>query len=210
MNNFRKEVCVESFSEALYAWELQADRLELCSHLDKDGLTPPIEMVRIVVNAIDIPVKVMIRPREGNFVYSKAEIDEMCASIEKFKELKVAGFVLGVLKKDDTINETALKKLLKATGDIPVTFHKAIDKTYDILQSVETLKKYSQVKYILTSGGEATADAGLEMLKKMHDAADYVLEIIPAGNITDRNVNRLHAKLQQPYYHGRKLVGKLL
>ncbi len=210
MINFRKEVCVESFSEALYAWELKADRLELCSHLEKDGLTPPIEMVRLVINAIDIPVKVMIRPREGDFVYSKAEIDQMCASIGEFKSMKIAGFVLGVLKKDASINETALKKLLKATGDIPVTFHKAIDQTYNILESVEVLKKYPSVKYILSSGGAETAEAGLDMIIKMHDIADYELEIIPAGNITDKNVNRLHSKLHQPYYHGRNLVGKLL
>ena len=35
-----KEVCVETYREALFAEQLGADRIELCSSLDQDGLTP--------------------------------------------------------------------------------------------------------------------------------------------------------------------------
>ena len=35
-----KEVCVETYQEALFAEQLGADRIELCSSLDQDGLTP--------------------------------------------------------------------------------------------------------------------------------------------------------------------------
>jgi copper homeostasis protein len=209
MNSFRKEVCVESFSEALLAWERRADRLEICSHLNLDGLTPPPDMVRIVINAVEVPVKVMIRPREGNFVYTEAEIDQMCKCIAEFKSINIAGFVLGVLTAEGEVDEDNLQKLITAAGDTPITFHKAIDQTNSILDSIAILKKYPQIKYVLTSGGAATAQEGIPMLKQMQEVAEWDLEIIPAGSITDENVESLHAELDFSYYHGRRIVGKL-
>ncbi len=38
-----KEACVETFKEALLAEQNGADRIELCSDLANDGLTPPVE-----------------------------------------------------------------------------------------------------------------------------------------------------------------------
>ena len=209
MINYRKEVCVESFSEALLAWELRADRLEMCSNLAQDGLTPPLNMVRLVIDAVEIPVKVMIRPRKGDFVYSVEEIIAMCQSIREFRKLNVAGFVLGVLTPENKIDEDALRVFCKAAGPLPITFHKAIDKSTSILESVTTLKAFSQVKYILTSGGSNTASEGVTTLKRMQEIAEWDLEIIPAGKITIDNVESLHSELDFPYYHGRKLVGTL-
>ncbi|MBN2829053.1 MAG: copper homeostasis protein CutC [Candidatus Cloacimonetes bacterium] len=209
MISYRKEACVESFSEALLAWERKADRLEICSHLELDGLTPSPEMVGIVVNAVEIPVKVMIRPRSGNFIYNDAEIKQMCECIARFKEINIAGFVLGALTPEGKIDEKALQTLITAVGEIPITFHKAIDLTTSLLDSVNVLRKYPQVKYILTSGGADNAFQGIPMLKKMQEQAEWDLEIIPAGSITDENIEALHQELDFQYYHGRRIVGKL-
>ncbi len=40
MKNHLIEVCVDTFSDALAAESKGANRIELCSHLSLDGLTP--------------------------------------------------------------------------------------------------------------------------------------------------------------------------
>ena len=62
-----KEACVEGCEEAIQAKIMGADRIELCSSLHEDGLTPERKTMTSVLEAINIPVKIMIRPRPGNF-----------------------------------------------------------------------------------------------------------------------------------------------
>ena len=77
MRNIVKEACVERLDEAILAEKNGANRIELCSRLDLDGLTPHRNMIKDVINSVKIPVKVMIRPRAGNFVYHDQELDVM-------------------------------------------------------------------------------------------------------------------------------------
>ena len=72
-----KEACVQTLDEALIAQQNGADRIELCSRLDLDGLTPSRDLIRSVKSKLTIPIKVMIRPRAGNFVYNNQEIEQM-------------------------------------------------------------------------------------------------------------------------------------
>ena len=62
-----KESCVETYDEAMNAEIRGADRIELCSRLDLDGLTPSKELVKRLVSDLTIPIKVMVRPRKVIF-----------------------------------------------------------------------------------------------------------------------------------------------
>ena len=75
--NFIKEACVESFEGAVAAEKNGADRIEICSNLELDGLTPSREIVRKLIKSLNIPIKVMIRPKAGDFCYNKKEIKKM-------------------------------------------------------------------------------------------------------------------------------------
>ena len=85
--NYIKEACIENIDQAVHAEKNGADRLELCAHLELDGLTPPISLLESVLNKIDIPVRVMVRLREGDFHYSEQEVAEMIDQIEIFKKI---------------------------------------------------------------------------------------------------------------------------
>ena len=71
------EAAVESRADALAALAGGADRLELCADLDVGGTSPAPALVAEVLARVRVPVLVMIRPRAGNFVYSRAELDRM-------------------------------------------------------------------------------------------------------------------------------------
>ena len=59
--NICLEACVENLEEAILAEKKGANRLELCSRLDLDGLTPNFNLTKKVLKKISIPIKVMIR-----------------------------------------------------------------------------------------------------------------------------------------------------
>ena len=92
-----KEACIQSYDEALIAQKSGAHRIELCSQISLDGITPKKDLIKKIVSSIDIPIRVMIRPRLGNFDYSEDELKLMENDIAYCKRLGVDGVVFGVL-----------------------------------------------------------------------------------------------------------------
>lgn len=209
MNPFIKEACVENLSQAKSAEKNGANRIELCSHLEVGGLTPSEELISMVLNHVNIPVRVMIRPRAGNFLYSEKEIFQMEASIEFCKRAGVEGVVFGILKQDHCLNIQAIRELISAAFPLKVVIHKAIDNTPDPLQSVRELAELGGVDTILTSGGFATAFEGKENLREMLKICGNEVELMPAGKITKDNLLDFHQHLEARAYHGRSIVGTL-
>ena len=207
MINFIKEACVESLEEALKAERLGADRIELCADLSQDGITPGKEVIRKAKEQLLIPIRVMIRPRGGNFVYAKAEYNEMKQDVEFCKEIGVEGVVFGILKEDKTLDIERISSLVEVAKPLKVVIHKAIDETPDILKATQELTNINGISTILSSGGKATAKDGILALKSMIDIAGNKLEIMPAGRVTYKNLDEIHKSVGAKAYHGRQIVG---
>jgi len=205
------EACVESVDEAILAAAQGAMQLEVCSNLDKDGLTPEIQLIKEVIEKVHIPVKVMIRNRQGNFNYTKEDIKLMVESTQQIKTLPIAGIVFGanIIDADgNTIMDmNAVFQICKAAHPLPVTIHKAIDECTDMIKEVKALKEVSNIEYILTSGGAKTAIEGKKMLAAMQREGGNNIHIIAAGKITPSNLMALHKAVNLKYYHGKKIVG---
>lgn len=210
ISDILKESCVETVSECRNAQLAGAQRLELCASIDKDGLTPDTATVIEVLKEVTIPVKVMIRCREGDFFYNKEEMLVMLRSIADLKKLKIAGFVFGALKNSGGILEPDLEKtriISEAAFPVPVTFHKAIDLCSDILQETQKLCHSGLINSILSSGGAAAAEEGLPMLNKMHEICRKAgVELIGAGKITQQNLPYFTVNSSISSFHGRKIV----
>ncbi len=203
---YKIEVCIDNYNDALKAINSGAHQLEVCSHLDLDGLTPDIELVEKLLSFADKELKVMIRPRGGNFIYTSEEKMVMRQEVELFSDLGITHFVAGMLLQDNTIDIQGMQNLTENI-ESEFTFHKAIDSVEHILDQLELLSAIEKVKYILTSGGEVTATEGKDVLKKMVDEYKSRFKIIPAGKITDENLTHIHAYIGAEYYHGRKILG---
>ena len=91
-----------------------------------------------------------------------------------------------------------------------VTFHKAIDITFDILNAIEKLVPITGVTSILSSGGENTAYHGKERMKEIINRFRNQFNIIVAGSITENNLAAIHNFIGAKEYHGRKIVGNLI
>ena len=63
------EVCAGDLTSAQAAAQGGAQRIELCSALQLDGLTPSAETIEGARRIEGLKLHVLIRPREGDFVY---------------------------------------------------------------------------------------------------------------------------------------------
>ena len=209
MQDFCKEVCVDNVKDAMRAVDLGANRIEYCSKLSEEGLTPEIEDVKYLLKNIKIPLRIMIRPHSKSFKYSEQDISIMLRDISNFKKIDVDGIVIGCLKEDDEIDIKKTNLLIDKARPLKVIFHKAIDMTSDPLKSLKNLIKNSNVDGVLTSGGFKKAEDGVKLLKKMLDICPINFELIIAGKITSENINKINQKLSAKFYHGKKIVGVL-
>lgn len=200
-----KEVCVESFSEALAAEKRGADRIELCDNLYLGGTTPSYGTIKMAMEKLTIPAFPIIRPRGGNFHYSKEEIEIMKEDIKVCKSLGAKGVVLGVLTTDNKVDFETLKELVDLASPMEVTFHKAID---ELENPVEVIDRFVEigVKRILSSGTKETALEGKDILNAMIKKADNRIIILIAGKVTSDNFEEVAAAIPSTEYHGKKII----
>ncbi len=208
-NPIIREVCIDSYEQSKQAILLGADRLELCSKLHLDGLTPNKEDVYKIIKNIKIPVKVMIRCRGGNFIYDDNEISLMETDIDLFKSIGIKKVVLGALTNFNTIDIETTIRLVDKASPMEVTFHKAIDCTQDILGQIKILSKIKGIKSILTSGGAKTAEKGARKINQMIKFFGDRFKFIVAGSVTNTNLDKLSKGIKTNEFHGKKIVGNL-
>lgn len=196
------EAAVDSQAAALAAEAAGADRLELCGDLDAGGVTPPATLLERVLATCRIPVFVMIRPRPGSFVYSPAEVETMVAGISLVRGTSASGIVTGALHNGRTIHASVLRALVAAAGPLPVTFHRAFDEVADSAGALEVLAALG-IRRVLTSGGAATAEAGVPAIAGLVRRAAGRLEVIAGGGVTGANAGEIVSKTGVRELHAR-------
>jgi copper homeostasis protein len=204
-----KEACVEGLAEALRAQELGADRVELCENLAVGGTTPSWGTLHCCKKYLTIPVIAMIRPRGGNFVYDKAELEIMAEDISACLSAGVDGIAVGLLTPGGEIDMNGLYNLVKLAGNLQVTFHKAIDEIRNIEKEFLRLRDSGLVQRVLTSGGAPTAMEGKDMLNRMASLSGSKIKILAAGKVTHLNLPEIARLIDTDEFHGKKIVGEL-
>lgn len=153
------EVCVDSLASARAAVAGGADRLELCSALAVGGLTPYAQLLRQIRQESDIPVRCLMRPRAGDFLYSPEEIDLMAKQIAELRLSGADGVVIGCLDALGRLDAAALAPLLKAAKGLSLTLHRCIDVSADPLQCYRNAWELG-FDTVLTSGAAANCRQG--------------------------------------------------
>ena len=181
------EVCAESYEYSLKAEKAGADRIELCKELHLDGLTPEYESAKRTIDSLNIPVFILIRPREGDFIYSNKEFELMKSDITKFKEMGCKGIVSGVLNSDNSIDLKRTKEMVELSKPLEFTFHRAFDIVKDPVEEIENLIKMG-IDRVLTSGQKEKAIDGLVLLEQLIRISNNRILIMPGGGISKNNL----------------------
>eukprot|EP01084_Bolivina_argentea_P111832 199459_1 len=196
------EICIDSVKSAYNAFNGGANRVELCSSLLEGGLTPSIGTIIQVLKCVPkIDVHVMIRPRNGDFLYDKNEMDIILNDIQQIIKLKqsnlypnLKGIVSGFVDENGNIDANNLQICLKQihNTDLQFTFHRAFDMTIDAIKSLNICINCG-VNRILTSGLNINVEKGLkcilDMIKYCKDNNfDNKIIIAIGGGINIKNI----------------------
>lgn len=184
------EICVESVNRAVAADLGGADRIELCHDLYSGGVTPSAATMEAARRQVRIPIHVLIRPRSGDFIYSRQELETMKREIGMAKDLGMDGVVLGVLDEKGRIDGRRTTILVKLAHPLPVTFHRAFDLCPDPTQSLRAVMETGATR-LLTAGGKAGVTSGLATLTELITTAGNRMVIMPGGGIRAANVQRI-------------------
>ena len=194
------EVCCGDLQSVRAAIEGGAHRVELCEALELDGLTPSEAMMESAIG-MGIPVQVLIRVREGDFVYSKDEICKMRNDIRLARKLGAAGVVIGALMPDGSIDEEAIRCMMDEAEGLSVTFHRAFDVCHEPEEALEKIISLGCHR-LLTSGQATTAELGIPMLKKLVKQADGRIIIMPGAGVNPQNASRILEETGALEIHG--------
>lgn len=204
------EVCCGNLDSVKAAVEGGAQRVELCSRLDLDGLTPLWEELREARSLFPtLKIHALIRPREGDFCYSPEEFAQIKADMDKALELGADGLVLGALTPDGDIDVAALRDLLPQGPAL--TFHRAFDVCRSPFQALEEIEALGFHR-ILTSGQAPSAREGVDLLRELQQRAGLI--ILPGGGVNPQNARsildlsgcrELHASASTLLPDGRKV-----
>lgn len=186
----RIEICTNGYQSVINAQNNGAHCAELCESLEVGGVTPSYGTLKKVASDMKIPVRVLIRPRSGNYIYNDEELEMMCSDIALIKELGYEGVVIGALDEKGNLDVEKIKAMMKAGEGMKFTFHRAIDACNDPLETLATLVDLGFDK-VLTSGCKPKAVDGIDMIRQMQEKFGDKIRIMAGGGVNVGNVMKI-------------------
>lgn len=182
MTHITLEICVDDALGITAATTGGADRIELCAALALGGLTPSAGLMALAAEG-PLPALAMIRPRAGDFVYSRAEIRAMCIEIAAVRAAGLTGVVIGASRPDGRLDADVLAELVAQAQGLDITLHRAIDLAPDPAEAMALCARLG-IKRVLSSGGALAAADGIGRLQSMQRAS---ISVMPGGGINAVN-----------------------
>lgn len=194
------ECCVDSVESALQAEKGGADRLELCSNLIIGGTTPTLALFRQIREHTNIRTHVLVRPRFGDFLYTKQELHIIAKEIDMFRKAGAEGIVIGCLTPDGSLDCEAMHFLIDYAGQMTVTLHRAFDMSKDPFQTLELAKELG-IHTILTSGCQASCLDGIDLLRQLDEKSNGEITLMAGAGIQESSVRILRKKTNLTAFH---------
>jgi len=184
------EIGAYNIESALIAQRYGADRVELCSGFAEGGLTPGPGMIKLARKLLSIELYIMIRPREGDFLYTDHEFETMIEDVIFAKNAGADGIVTGLLLANGNVDEKRTRMLVEIAHPMRVTFHRAYDMTNNPYKALETIISTGTTR-ILTSGQKPDAIQGAGLIVKINEQAAGRIKIMAGCGIKDYNVSEI-------------------
>lgn len=187
------EICAFSLESCQIAQEAGANRIELCGGMNEGGTTPSAGLVNLACKQISIPIRIMLRPRGGDFCYSENEWLTIYEDFEAYKNAGAEGFVIGALTPEGDVDTENLGKFLemarKTNDTLKFTFHRAFDVCKDPFEALEQLIDLG-FDTILTSGQKNFASDGISLLEELVKKAHKRIEIMAGSGVNAQNAKK--------------------
>jgi copper homeostasis protein len=191
MNHYLIECCANSIQSAINGEKGGANRIELCANLELGGLTPHRKDILKTKKVLNIPIYVLIRPRDGDFVYSQNELSKMLSDIQFCKKIGCDGVVIGALNKNGSIHIEQTIRLANAAKPMSVTFHRAFDEGNDLRKNLEDVITCG-CNTLLTAGQSENINSGISNLKQLVTLAKGRIVILAGSGMNHTNAEALY------------------
>ena len=191
MNHYLIECCANSIQSAINGEKGGANRIELCANLELGGLTPHREDILKTKKVLNIPIYVLIRPRDGDFVYSQNELSKMLSDIQFCKKIGCDGVVIGALNKNGSIHIEQTIRLANAAKPMSVTFHRAFDEGNNLQKNIEDVITCG-CHSLLTAGQSKNVNSGISNLEQLVKLAKGRIAILAGSGLNHTNVEALY------------------
>ncbi|GAA3864715.1 copper homeostasis protein CutC [Streptomyces lacrimifluminis] len=187
------EVIALGVEDAVAARAGGADRLELVTDMAADGLTPTVAAFAGIRDAVDIPLRVMLRLADG---FGAGDVDRLAGVAGELRGAGAEEFVLGFLGADGGVDLAAVERVVGEIEGCRWTFHRAIDHAVDRDALRKQLDGLPGLDTYLTAGSAAGVDDGLPTL--LAEAArggepGYEQRLLVGGGLRLEHVPRLRA-----------------
>ncbi len=200
------EIATSDFSTTRSAVVGGADRIELCANLAEGGTTPSFAMIKKCREAFPVALFPIIRPRGGDFLFTKDEFDIMLQDVLVCKQLGCDGVVIGLLNMDGSIDVVRTEQLVEAAYPMSVTFHRAFDRCKEPFTALEQLIELG-CERILSSGQQPNVTDGVEQVAELNKKAGGRIIIMPGSGVRKENIKMLAEKTGCVEFHS-SLRGK--
>lgn len=186
------EICCGSAQDCLAAQAGGADRIELNSALALGGLTPTLANLIQAKKAVSLPIIAMVRSRGAGFCTTDAEFEILLTDAELLLKHGAAGLAFGALNADRTINAAQTRAMADLAHQYgrEFVFHRAFDCTVDFDAAMRQLINW-KVDRVLTSGGEAKAEQGIETIARLQRNYGSQIEILAGSGVNADNAQLL-------------------
>ena len=194
------EVIVCSVADAIEAEKGGAHRLEIIRDFAHGGMTPPTELVRDVLAAVSVPVRVMLREEESYRVVDEREIEQLCTCAREFAALEVDGLVLGFIQ-NDQVDFELTRHVLSCVPSLKATFHHAFEEVRDAHEAIERLKGVGSVDRILTAGGRGDWSEKIAQLGRYERVANPEIKVLAGGGLHRQRIQAIRANTTIDEFH---------
>ncbi len=196
------ECCVDSVESAIAAQEGGADRLELCAALIIGGTSPGMALFEKIRENCSLPVRVLLRPRFGDFLYTEYEFEILKREVAIFREAGAEGVVIGCLSEDGNLHMDQMRALIAEAGTMKVTLHRAFDVCADPIRAYRQARELG-IDTILTSGQQSCCEDGIRLLEQLCEIRkeEGGPRIMAGAGVTPDVIRRFLSQTEITCYH---------
>ncbi len=172
-------ICLHA-ADAERATDGGADRIELVGSMEHGGLSPEPALVGRVRRVTELPIRVMLRLREG-FSTDGGEVAHLQGLVGSYRDAGADGLVLGFLNGHTEVDEEVIGEIVGDDPDYPWTFHRAVDSCISTDRAWRTLRRLPGLDQVLTAGSARTVADGLDDLVTRATTDEFARRTIMAG-----------------------------
>lgn len=204
------EICIASDDlstlprHVLAAKDGGAKRIELCSHMQLDGLTASNEAIELCHSLLNdqMTLIAMIRPNANSFTYAGKDIHAMHQSIISAAKCGAKGVVFGALQESQSqFDQAAMLALINTAKELSldITCHRAFDALDDPIEGLKQLKRWGVDRVLTTGttwGKKCRAEDQITRLNLYLTEAAGDIEVIFAGAVNASSAIQIITQLK--------------